>query len=228
MKISPVLAVLAHGLGLSALLALGALVLPPFYVRVGQLIALFRGPCRRLDGSCASRAMRAVGHGRLHRRRATSPAGLVEARFFRRRAALAAAARLAVGRAVRARAVGGDLLPDPAPASHLLRHRHAWASAHVCAELNNNVHFFEDRSASTFRPSAKNVEPADLLYWLYLLAGLLVLLIAWQIRRSRLRRRPFEHPRGRGHCAHAGRADGALQARWPVRHQPVLNRRSSA
>ena len=58
--------------------------------------------------------------------------------------------------------------------------------SHVCAELNNNVDFFEGSLGLNFPAVApKNVEPATFFYWLYLLAGLVVLLIAWQIRRSR-------------------------------------------
>ena len=56
----------------------------------------------------------------------------------------------------------------------------------VCAELNNNVDFFEGSLGLNFPAVApKNVEPATFFYWLYLLVGLVVLLIAWQIRRSR-------------------------------------------
>jgi len=57
---------------------------------------------------------------------------------------------------------------------------------HVCAELNNNVDFFEGSLGLNFPSVApKNLEQATFFYWLYLLAGLVVLLIAWQIRRSR-------------------------------------------
>jgi len=58
--------------------------------------------------------------------------------------------------------------------------------SHVCAELNNNIDFFQGSLGLNLPAVAPaSMDPANFFYWLYLVAGLIVLLIAWQIRRSR-------------------------------------------
>ena len=57
---------------------------------------------------------------------------------------------------------------------------------HVCAELNNNLDVLQGSLGLNF-PSITPAgwDPATFFYELYLVAGVIVLLIAWQIRRSR-------------------------------------------
>jgi branched-chain amino acid transport system permease protein len=177
MKISPVLAVLLM-VASAALLALGPLVLPPFYVRVGQLMLYSAGlaVAWTILGGFAGYA--SFGHAAFIGVGAFA-AGLVEARF----SGVAPPLLLLLGLAV------GGLCCASYPILRLRGTFFAIAMlgvSHVCAELNNNVDFFEGSLGLNFPSVApKNVEPATFFYWLYLLAGLVVLLIAWQIRRSR-------------------------------------------
>jgi len=58
--------------------------------------------------------------------------------------------------------------------------------SHVCAEVTNNIDFFQGSMGLNFPPIAPaSMDPADFFYELYLVATLLILLISWQIRRSR-------------------------------------------
>jgi branched-chain amino acid transport system permease protein len=58
--------------------------------------------------------------------------------------------------------------------------------SHVCAELNNNIDVLQGSLGLNF-PSITPADwdPATFFYELYLVMGVIVLLIAWQIRRSR-------------------------------------------
>ena len=99
-------------------------VLPPFYVRVGQLMLYSAGlgVAWTILGGFAGYA--SFGHAAFIGVGAFA-AGLVEARFSGLPPPLLLLLGLAVGGALLRGAVGGDLLSDPAPARHLLRHRHA-------------------------------------------------------------------------------------------------------
>ena len=76
------------------------------------------GDPRRLRGLCELRPCRLHRRRRLHRRPGRRP-------VLRPSTALAAAARPARRRRLLRRPGGADRLSDPAPARHLLRHRHA-------------------------------------------------------------------------------------------------------
>jgi branched-chain amino acid transport system permease protein len=183
MKISPALAVLLM-VACAALLALGPLVLPPFYVRVGQLMLYSAGlaVAWAILGGFAGYA--SFGHAAFIGVGAFA-AGLVEARFSGVSPPLLLLLGLVVGGVCCAVLSAAISYP-------ILRLRGTFFAiamlgvSHVCAELNNNVDFFEGSLGLNFPAVApKDIEPATFFYWLYLLAGLVVLLIAWQIRRSR-------------------------------------------
>ena len=58
--------------------------------------------------------------------------------------------------------------------------------SHVCAELTNNIDFFQGSMGLNFPPIAPaGMDPANFFYELYLAAALFILLISWLIRRSR-------------------------------------------
>jgi branched-chain amino acid transport system permease protein len=183
MRLNPALAVLLMVAG-AALLALGPLVLPPFYVRVGQLMLYSAGlaVAWTILGGFAGYA--SFGHAAFIGVGAFA-AGLVEARFSDVSPPLLLLLGLAVGGACCA--VLSTVISYP-----ILRLRGTFFAiamlgvSHVCAELNNNVDFFEGSLGLNFPAVApKELEPAVFFYWLYLFAGLVVLLIAWQIRHSR-------------------------------------------
>jgi branched-chain amino acid transport system permease protein len=168
----------------AALLALGPLVLPPFYIRVGQLMLYSAGlgVAWAILGGFAGYA--SFGHAAFIGVGAFA-AGLVENRFSSLPPPLLLLLGLAVGGACCA-------VLSAAIAYPILRLRGTFFAiamlgvSHVCAELTNNVDFFEG-SLGLNLPSVApaGVEPATFFYWLYLFAGLVVLLIAWQIRQSR-------------------------------------------
>ena len=181
MKISPVSAVL---LMVASAALLAPLVLPPFYVRVGQLMLYSAGlaVAWTILGGFAGYA--SFGHSAFIGVGAFA-AGLVEARFSGVSPPLLLLLGLAVGGLCCAVLSAAISYP-------ILRLRGTFFAiamlgvSHVCAELNNNVDFFEGSLGLNFPAVApRNLEPATFFYWLYLLAGLVVLLIAWQIRRSR-------------------------------------------
>jgi branched-chain amino acid transport system permease protein len=183
MKRSPALAVLLM-VACAALLALGPLVLPPFYVRVGQLMLYSAGlgVAWTILGGFAGYA--SFGHAAFIGVGAFA-AGLVESRF----PGLSPPLLLLLGLAVGGACCG---VLSAAISYPILRLRGTFFAiamlgvSHVCAELTNNVDFFQGSLGLNF-PSVTlgGLEPATFFYELYLLAGLIVLLIAWQIRRSR-------------------------------------------
>ena len=113
-------------------------------------------------------------------------AGLVEERVLRPAAAVAAAARPRRRRAVLRRPVGGDRLSDPAPARHLLRHRHAGRQPRLRRA---------QQQRRLLRGLARPQLPADRAQaaWIRRPSStalprgrrIVFLLIAWQIQRSR-------------------------------------------
>lgn len=183
MKRSPALAVVLM-VACAVLLAFGPLVLPPFYIRVGQLMVYSAGlaVAWAILGGFAGYA--SFGHAAFIGVGAFT-AGLVEARV----PGLAPPLLLLLGLAVGGLACA---VLSAAISYPILRLRGTFFAiamlgvSHVCAELTNNIDFFEGSLGLNFPPvTPKDLEPATFFYWLYLATGLGVLLIAWQIRRSR-------------------------------------------
>ena len=168
----------------AAVLAAGPLVLPPFYVRVGQLMlySAALGVAWAILGGFAGYG--SFGHAAFIGVGAFT-AGLVEERL----AGLSAPATLAAGLASGGLACA---ILSAVVAYPILRLRGAFFAiamlgvCHVCAELNNNVDALQGSLGLNFPAVAPaGWDPAAFFYELYLVAGLVVLLIAWQIRRSR-------------------------------------------
>lgn len=183
MRPNPATAVLLM-MACAALLALGPLVLPPFYIRVGQLMLYSAGlaVAWAILGGFAGYA--SFGHAAFIGVGAFA-AGLVENQVSGWPAPLLLLLGLVVGGLCCAVLSAAISYP-------ILRLRGTFFAiamlgvCHVCAELTNNVDFFQGSLGLNFPPVAPaGLEPETFFYWLYLLAGLAVLLIAWQIRRSR-------------------------------------------
>ncbi|MBS0518105.1 MAG: branched-chain amino acid ABC transporter permease [Proteobacteria bacterium] len=183
MKRSPALVPLLI-VAAALVLALGPFVLPPFYVRVGQLMVYSAGlaVAWAILGGFAGYA--SFGHAAFIGVGAFA-AGLVENQF----SALAPGLLLALGLAVGG---GACAVLSAAVAYPILRLRGTFFSiamlgvCHVCAEVNNNVDFFQGSMGINFPPLAPaSMDPADFFFWLYLAAGTIVMLIAWLIWRSR-------------------------------------------
>ena len=179
----PALAVLLI-VACAVLLAAGPLVLPPFYVRVGQLMLFSAGlaVAWTILGGFAGYA--SFGHAAFIGVGAFA-AGLAEERFSSLPPPLLLLVGLAVGGAACA-------VLSAAIAYPILRLRGTFFAiamlgvSHVCAELNNHVDVLQGSLGLNFPAvTLADLEPATFFYELYLLAGLAVLLIAWQIRRSR-------------------------------------------
>ena len=171
-------------LAVAVLMALAPLVLPPFYVRVGQLMIYSAGlaVAWAILGGFAGYA--SFGHAAFIGIGAFS-AGLVEERLAGLPAPLLLAVGLVVGGATCAALSAAVAYP-------ILRLRGTFFSiamlgvCHVCAELNNNIDFFQGSLGLNFPAIAPAAwDPAIFFYELYLVAGTIVFLIAWQIRRSR-------------------------------------------
>jgi branched-chain amino acid transport system permease protein len=171
-------------LAVAIVLATGPLVLPPFYVRVGQLMLYSAGlgVAWAILGGFAGYA--SFGHAAFIGVGAFA-AGLAEEQF----SSLPVALLLPLG------LVAGGLacaVLSAAVAYPILRLRGTFFAiamlgvCHVCAELNNNIDVLQGSLGLNF-PAVAPVdwEPATFFYELYLVAGTIVLLIAWQIRRSR-------------------------------------------
>ena len=165
-------------------LALGPLVLPPFYVRVGQLMLYSAGlgVAWAILGGFAGYA--SFGHAAFIGVGAFT-AGLVESRFPALPAPLLLVLGLGAGAACCA--ILSALIAYP-----ILRLRGTFFAiamlgvSHVCAEVTNNVDIFQGSMGLNFPPIAPaTMDPASFFYEVYLAAALFVLLIAWQIRRSR-------------------------------------------
>lgn len=165
-------------------LASGPLFLPPFYVRVGQLMLYSAGLglAWAILGGFAGYA--SFGHAAFIGVGAFT-AGLVENQF----SGLPTALLLPVGllAAAAACAVLSALIAYP-----ILRLRGTFFAiamlgvSHVCAEVTNNIDFFQGSMGLNFPPIAPaGMDPANFFYELYLAGALLILLVAWQIKRSR-------------------------------------------
>lgn len=171
-------------LGCAAVLALAPLVLPPFYVRVGQLMLYSAGlgVAWAILGGFAGYA--SFGHAAFIGVGAFA-AGIVEAQFPTLSPPLLLALGFASGAACCA--ILSAVIAYP-----ILRLRGTFFAiamlgvCHVCAEVTNNVDYFQGSMGLNFPQIAPaDIDPASFFYEVYLVAALVVLLIAWQIRRSR-------------------------------------------
>jgi branched-chain amino acid transport system permease protein len=168
----------------AVILAAGPSFLPPFYVRVGQLMLYSAGLglAWAILGGFAGYA--SFGHAAFIGVGAFT-AGLVENQF----ASLPPGLLFPLGlvAAAAACAVLSALIAYP-----ILRLRGTFFAiamlgvSHVCAEVTNNIDFFQGSLGLNFPPIAPvGMDPADFFYELYLAGALIILAISWQIRRSR-------------------------------------------
>ena len=153
------------------MLALAPLVLPPFYVRVGQLMLYSAGlgVAWTILGGFAGYA--SFGHAAFIGVGAFA-AGLVEERF----SGLPPPLLLPLGMLVGGLACA---VLSAAVAYPILRLRGTFFAiamlgvCHVCAELNNNIDFFQGSLGLNFPAIAPaSWDPATFFYELYLVAGL--------------------------------------------------------
>jgi branched-chain amino acid transport system permease protein len=165
-------------------LAAAPVLLPPFYVRVGQLMlySAALGVAWSILGGFAGYA--SFGHAAFIGVGAFA-AGLIEDRF----SGLSPPVLLALGLLAGgfACAVLSAVIAYP-----ILRLRGTFFAiamlgvSHVCAELNNNLDFLQGSLGLNFPVvTPESMAPENFYYELCLAAGLAVLLIAWHIRRSR-------------------------------------------
>jgi branched-chain amino acid transport system permease protein len=168
----------------AAILAFGPLVLPSFYVRVGQLMLYSAGlgVAWAILGGFAGYA--SFGHAAFIGVGAFA-AGLVEGQFSNLPAPLLLPLGLVAGGACCA--VLSAVIAYP-----ILRLRGTFFAiamlgvSHVCAEVTNNIDFFQGSLGLNFPPIAPaSMDPAVFFYEIYLVAGLAVLVIAWKVRYSR-------------------------------------------
>ena len=159
-------------------------MLPPFYVRVGQLMLYSAGlaVAWTILGGFAGYA--SFGHAAFIGVGAFA-AGLAEQSLPDLPTVLLLPAGMLAGAA--ACAVLSALVAYP-----ILRLRGTFFAiamlgvCHVCAELNNNIDVLQGSLGLNFPPIAPpSWDPAIFFYQLYLATGTAVLLIAWQVRRSR-------------------------------------------
>jgi len=166
------------------LLTAAPMLLPPFYVRVGQLMlySAALATAWSILGGFAGYA--SFGHAAFIGVGAFA-AGLAETHY----PDLSPIILLLLGLVV-----GGSACAvlSAAIAYPILRLRGTFFAiamlgvSHVCAELNNNVDALQGSVGVNFPPIAPDsIAPEILFYELYLLSGVIVLLIAWAIRRSR-------------------------------------------
>jgi branched-chain amino acid transport system permease protein len=167
-----------------ALLAVGPLFLPPFYIRVGQLMLYSAGLALAWSILGGFAGYRSFGHAAFIGVGAFA-AGLAENQFSNWPLTVQVAAGCLVGAA--ACAVVSGLLAVP-----ILRLRGTFFAiamlgvAHVLGELNNNIDFFQGSLGLTLA----NVVPGELdppivFYESFLMLGILILLLSVWIRHSR-------------------------------------------
>lgn len=165
-------------------LACAPLVLPPFYVRVGQtmLYSAGLGLAWAILGGFAGYASFGnaafIGVGAF-------AAGLVENQI----SGVAPLGLFAIGILVGAVACALLSLLIAFPILRLRGTFFAIAMlgvSHVCAELNNNIDALQGALGVTLPAVApRSMDPASFFFQLYLAAASLILLIAWLVRRSR-------------------------------------------
>lgn len=166
------------------LLAAGPAFLPAFYVRVGQLMLYSAGIAVAWNILGGFAGYPSFGHAAFIGVGAFA-AGLAEAQLPGIPLYLRLLFGLAVGGA--ACAILSAVIAYP-----ILRLRGAFFAiamlgvSHVCAELNNNIDVLQGALGLTLANVAPEAwDPAIFFYEVYLAAGLMVLLIAWRIQRSR-------------------------------------------
>ena len=166
------------------LLAAGPLLLPPFYVRVGQLMLYSAGLATAWNILGGFAGYRSFGHAAFIGVGAFG-AGLVETQFD----TMPMLPRVVLGALAGA---AGCALVAALLAVPILRLRGTFFAiamlgvAHVLGELNNNIDVFQGSMGLTLANVVPDVlEPQDVFYETFLLAGLAILLLAWWIRRSR-------------------------------------------
>lgn len=168
----------------AVVLAAAPLFLPPFYVRVGQLMLYSAGLglAWAILGGFAGYA--SFGHAAFIGVGAFT-AGLTENYFSTLPPALMLPVGLLAGAA--ACAVLSAVIAYP-----ILRLRGTFFAiamlgvSHVCAEITNNIDFFQGSMGLNFPAIAPaSMDPANFFYELYLAGALLILLVSWLIRRSR-------------------------------------------
>jgi branched-chain amino acid transport system permease protein len=166
------------------LLAAAPGILPPFYVRVGQvmLYSAALGTAWAILGGFAGYG--SFGHAAFIGVGAFA-AGLTEDQFATLPPPLALLVGLAAGAAACA-------ILSAAIAYPILRLRGTFFAiamlgvSHVCSELNNNVDALQGSLGLNFPVvTLSHLAPEVFFYELYLIAGLVVLFIAWRIQRSR-------------------------------------------
>ena len=159
-------------------------ILPPFYVRVGQIMlySAALGTAWAIPGGFAGYGSFGnaafIGVGAF-------AAGLTETEFATLSPPLALLLGLGAGAAACA-------ILSAAIAYPILRLRGTFFAiamlgvSHVCAELNNNVDALQGSLGLNFPAvTVANLAPEAFFYELYLIAGLAVLGVAWLIQRSR-------------------------------------------
>ncbi len=168
----------------AAVLAFGPMLLPPFEVRVGQLMlySAALGVAWAILGGFAGYA--SFGHTAFLGVGAFA-AGLVEDAY----GALPPIPAFLLGMATAAAACA---ILSAALSFPILRLRGTFFAiamlgvAHVCSELNNNIDALGGSMGLNFPSLAPgSVAPEAFFYELYLAAGVIVLLIAWAIRNSK-------------------------------------------
>jgi branched-chain amino acid transport system permease protein len=167
-----------------ALLAAGPLLVPPFYVRVGQLMLYSAGLALAWNILGGFAGYRSFGHTAFIGVGAFA-AGLFETQF---------ASMPMLPRVVLAAAVGAIACAVVAAvlAVPILRLRGTFFAiamlgvAHMLGELNNNVDIFQGSIGVTLANVVPDDwEPQDVFYETLLFGGLAILLLAWWIKRSR-------------------------------------------
>ena len=168
----------------SVLLAVAPTILPPFYVRVGQMMLYSAGLglAWAILGGFAGYG--SFGHAGFIGVGAFA-AGLTEDQFTSLPAPLALLVGLGAGAAACA-------ILSAAIAYPILRLRGTFFAiamlgvSHVCSELNNNVDALQGSLGLNFPVvTLAHLAPEVFFYEAYLLAGLLVLFVAWRIKQSR-------------------------------------------
>lgn len=167
-----------------ALMAAVPMLLPAFYVRVGQLMLYSAGLALAWGIIGGFAGYRSFGHAAFIGI-GSFAAGLAEVRME----GVAGPARFAAGLLVAAAACG---LVSAAIAYPVLRLRGTFFAiamlgvSHVFAELTNNIDVFQGSMGLSFVNIVPDIyEPASFFYELYLAGGLVILAIAWWIKRSR-------------------------------------------
>jgi len=165
-------------------LAAGPMVLPPFYVRVGQLMFYSAGLAMAWNILGGFAGYRSFGHTAFIGVGAFV-AGLVETRA----AGLGLALRVVLG-VVAGMAACGVLAGSLAVP--ILRLRGTFFAiamlgvAHVLSELNNNIDIFQGSMGITLADIVPDdFEPQDIFYWAFLALGVAILLLTIWIKQSR-------------------------------------------